>query len=85
MHGDIIGLCGPPLVETDIRRAHDHLVEAERARWLDNATEEVARLERAVTLWRGDPLVDLETLSELDGEIEQLRRGAARLGTGTPA
>ncbi len=85
MHGDIIGLCGPPLVETDIRRAHDHLVEAEQARWLDNATEEVACLERAVTLWRGDPLVDLETLSELDGEIEQLRRGAARLGTGTPA
>ena len=84
VHGDTIGLCGPPLVETDIRRANDHLLDAEQARWLDNATEEVACLEQAIALWRGDPLVDLDALGELDGEIEQVRRSlvdaALRLG-----
>lgn len=74
VHGDTIELAGPPLVETDVRRVQDHLAEAEHARRVDNSAEEVACLERAVALWRGDLLVDLASIGELDGEVEHIRR-----------
>ena len=36
--------------------------------------EEVACLARAIDLWRGDPLVDLASVEELDGEVEYVHR-----------
>jgi LuxR family maltose regulon positive regulatory protein len=81
---DSIELVGPPIVDTDLHRFQRHLNEADHAQQIGDATEEVACLARAVHLWRGDPLLDLTAIDELEGEVEYIRRslvdGCLRLG-----
>jgi DNA-binding SARP family transcriptional activator len=81
---DSIELAGPPFVDTDLGRFHRYLAEADHAQQIGDSTEEAACLARAIDLWRGDPLVDLASIDELDGEVEYVRRslvdGCLRLG-----
>jgi DNA-binding SARP family transcriptional activator len=83
-HTDSIELAGPPLVDTDLGRLQRFLAEADEARQVGDATEEVACLARAIDLWRGEPLADLASIEELDGDVECIRRslvdGCLRLG-----
>jgi DNA-binding SARP family transcriptional activator len=73
-HGDIIELTPPPVVETDVARVYGYLANGERARRISDSLAEIECLERAVELWRGDPLLDLVSIDELDGEVESVRR-----------
>jgi LuxR family transcriptional regulator, maltose regulon positive regulatory protein len=81
---DSIELAGPPLVDTDLGRFHSHLAEADRSQQIGDSAEEIACLARAVDLWRGDPLIDLASIADLEGEVEYVRRslvdGCLRLG-----
>jgi hypothetical protein len=74
IHGDTIELAPPPVVDTDVARVHGHLTNGERARRSSDSLEEIACLERAVELWRGDPLLDLDSIDDLNGEVESVRR-----------
>ena len=74
VHGDTIELAPPPVVDTDVARVYGYLTNGERARRISDSLEEIACLERAVELWRGDPLLDLDSIDELDGEVESVRR-----------
>ena len=60
------------------------LAEADRAHAAGDATAQAEHLERAVALWRGEPLVDLEALAGRIGDIEAVRRSlveaALRMG-----
>ncbi len=79
-----VELEGPPLVDTDLARFHRYVTEADHAHQVGDSIEELACLSRAVELWRGDPLVDLVGIDELDAEVEYVRRllvdGCLRLG-----
>ena len=46
--------------------SNGYLAEADQAQQIGDSTEEVACLARAVDLWRGDPLVDLASIDELE-------------------
>jgi DNA-binding SARP family transcriptional activator len=72
-HADSVELIGPPLVETDLGLFRSHVVDADHAKQSGDSAEEIASLTRAVDLWRGDPLVDLASVGELEGEVEYLR------------
>ena len=73
-HTDAIELAGPPLVDTDLWRFHRYVAAADQAQRIGDSTEESACLARAIDLWRGEPLVDLASVEELDGEVESLHR-----------
>ena len=74
IHGDTIELAPPPVVDSDVARVYGYLTNGERARRISDSLEEIACLERAVELWRGDPLLDLDSIDDLDGEVESVRR-----------
>ena len=63
---DSIELAGPPLVDTDLGRFHRCVATADQAQRIGDSTEEAACLARAVDLWRGEPLVDLASIEELE-------------------
>lgn len=69
-----IQLAGHPLVDTDLRQAQSLLAEAEQAQQRNDLTEVIVRLTRVVDLWRGDPLIDLSPIDELNGEVEHIHR-----------
>ena len=72
-HADSIELAGPPLVDTDLRRLHRELADAELAEQMGDSTRVIACLSSAVEMWRGDPLADLAAIDELSGEVEHVR------------
>ena len=63
---DSIELAGPPLVDTDLRRLEGHLAAADQAEQVGDTSGIIAHLTQAVHMWRGDPLVDLIALDELE-------------------
>ncbi len=71
-------------MDTDLAQFDSHVALANRAHQAGDSAEELACLTRAIDLWRGDPLVDLAAIAELDGEVEFVRRrlvdGCLRLG-----
>ena len=72
--GDTIDLAPQPVVDTDIARLYSYLTKSERARQSSDSLEEITSLERAVELWRGEPLIDLDSIDELRGDVENVRR-----------
>jgi DNA-binding SARP family transcriptional activator len=71
---DSIELAGPPVVETDLGRFEGYVAAADRSEQVGDSAAVIANLTSAVELWRGDPLVDLESLDELRGEVEHVAR-----------
>lgn len=81
---DTVALADAGRIEVDVRELDRALVEADRAHAAGDATVQADHLARAVDLWRGEPLVDLEPLAGRAGDIEAVRRAlveaALRLG-----
>ncbi len=72
--GDTVSLADTVRVEVDVREFDAALAEADRAHAAGDAAAQADHLERAVALWRGEPLVDLESLAGRAGDIEAVRR-----------
>jgi len=68
-----IRLLTHPGLEVDLWQLHTHLAAAERA-WADgNPAEHAQALAAAAALWQGEPLVELQDLEELSGELTRVR------------
>jgi LuxR family maltose regulon positive regulatory protein len=82
--GETISLAPPPCVDVDLWQFRRDLEQAETALHLDDPAGVVAALERAAARWRGDPFPDVDTIGELAGAVEEIRRmladAAVRLG-----
>lgn len=82
--GDSVELTGTSAVETDIGLMTRHVHDAAQARDVGDSDSEILNLRGALALWRGDPLPDLDSIDELAGEVDSVRRvlvdAALRLG-----
>jgi DNA-binding SARP family transcriptional activator len=72
--GETISLAPPPCVDVDLWQFRRDLEQAEAALHLDDPAGVVGALERAAARWRGDPFADLDTIGELTGAVEEIRR-----------
>lgn len=68
--GEVIELCGPPIVDVDVWELRRLLDVAADGR---AAAERLDALERAFGLWRGEPLADVEAVSGIEPDVELIR------------
>ena len=73
VEGEQICLASSPRLTVDAWQLQDHLQAAAAARRAGDVAGQADRLERALRLWRGDPLTDLDRLPEVATEAEHLR------------
>jgi DNA-binding SARP family transcriptional activator len=72
VEGELLRLVASPRLEVDAWELQDHLQAATAARNAGDVTAQARHLERAVGLWRGRPLIDLDRLPDLAAEAEHL-------------
>jgi len=68
-----IRLIGHPGLDVDLWQLDAHLSAAAQAWAVGDQPAHAAALQAAAELWRGEPLVDLQDLDELGGEVTRVR------------
>lgn len=68
-----IRLVAHPCLEVDLWQLDAHLAAAAQARAAGSMAEHAGALAAAAALWQGEPLVDLQEIEELAGEVTRVR------------